>query len=186
MQTPPRIETLYLFGEVNCHLHDLLRSLEPADWHRPTMCSAWDVKDIAAHLLDTALRRLSLQRDGYASPYLQPGPDGLLPFLNRLNAEWTVASRRLSPAVLVHVLEWAGRECVAFFRTLDPDAPAVFPVAWAGEEESKNWFDLAREYTERWHHSQQIFEAVGHPRWGRGDRLRLGDQPIFTSRSLHE
>src|SRR5436305_1150067 len=76
---------------------------------------------------------------------------GQLPFLNRLNAEWTAAARRLSPPVLIHLLEWARRECVAFFRTLDPDGPAAFPVAWAGEEESKNFFDLAREYTERWH-----------------------------------
>lgn len=159
----PRIETLHLFDEVNGHLLDLLRSLGPEDWHKPTMCSARDVKDISAHLLDTSLRRLSLHRDGYASPHLRPGPDGLLPFLNRLNADWTTASRRLSPQVLVHLLEWAGRECVAFFRTLDPDGPAMFPVAWAGEEESRNWFDIAREYTERWHHSQQIFEAVGRP-----------------------
>ena len=68
--TLPRIDTLDLFDEVNGHLLALLRSLEPDDWHRPTMCSAWDVKDLAAHLLDSALRRLSLHRDGYASPNL--------------------------------------------------------------------------------------------------------------------
>src|SRR5947209_20210078 len=113
MPEPPRIETLHLFDDVNGHLVDLLRSLDPGDWHKPTMCSAWDVKDIAAHLLDTALRRLSLHRDGYASPHLRPGPDGLVPFLNRLNADWTVAARRLSPPVLIHLLEWAGRGCVA-------------------------------------------------------------------------
>src|SRR5262249_14186229 len=155
---PLRIETLHLFEEVNGRLVALLRSLESDDWHRPTVCSAWDVKDLVAHLLDSALRRLSLHRDGYASPHLRPGLDGLLPFLNRLNADWTVAARRLSPAVLTHLVEWAGDECVAFFRTLDPDGPAAFPVAWAGEEESSNWFDVAREYTERWHHGQQIFE----------------------------
>jgi uncharacterized protein (TIGR03083 family) len=163
MSTPPRIGTLDLFDEVNGHLLDLLRSLDAEDWHRPTVCSARDVKDLAAHLLDSALRRLSLHRDGYASPHLRPGPDGLLPFLNRLNAEWTTASRRLSPEVLIHLVDWAGRECVAFFRTLGPDGPAAFPVAWSGEQESRNWFDVAREYTERWHHSQQIFEAVGRP-----------------------
>jgi len=36
-------------------------------------------------------------------------------------------------------------------------------VAWAGEQQSPNWFDVAREYTEKWHHAQQIFEAVGKP-----------------------
>src|SRR4051812_6993524 len=50
-----------------------------------------------------------------------------------------------------------------FLGTLDPFGPARFPVAWAGEESSLNWFDVAREYTEKWHHSQQVFEAVGRP-----------------------
>jgi hypothetical protein len=37
----------------------------------------------------------------------------------------------------------------------------VFAVSWAGEEESFNWFHIAREYTEKWHHQQQIRLAVG-------------------------
>jgi hypothetical protein len=44
MSTSPRVDTLDRLDEVNCHL---LRSLRSDDWHRPTMCSAWDVKDIA-------------------------------------------------------------------------------------------------------------------------------------------
>ena len=36
-------------------------------------------------------------------------------------------------------------------------------VAWAGEEQSANWFDIAREYTEKWHHQQQIRDAIGRP-----------------------
>jgi hypothetical protein len=36
-------------------------------------------------------------------------------------------------------------------------------VAWAGEDVSPNWFDIGREYTERWLHQQQIREAVGAP-----------------------
>lgn len=36
-------------------------------------------------------------------------------------------------------------------------------MAWAGETESENWFDIARDYTERWHHQQQIRLAVGKP-----------------------
>jgi len=39
----------------------------------------------------------------------------------------------------------------------------VFPVSWAGEERSANWFDTAREYTERWHHQQQIRLATDRP-----------------------
>jgi hypothetical protein len=36
-------------------------------------------------------------------------------------------------------------------------------VSWAGEAVSLNWFDIAREFTERWHHQQQIRVAVGRP-----------------------
>ena len=36
-----------------------------------------------------------------------------------------------------------------------------FPVSWAGEARSPVWFDVARELTERWHHQQQIRDAVG-------------------------
>ena len=40
----------------------------------------------------------------------------------------------------------------------------MFPVSWAGEDEdSPNWFDTAREFTERWHHQQQIRVAVNKP-----------------------
>ena len=42
-------------------------------------------------------------------------------------------------------------------------APAAFAVSWAGETESPNWFDTARELTERWHHQQQIRLALERP-----------------------
>jgi hypothetical protein len=71
------------------------------------------------------------------------------------------AARRLSPAVLVELLAQSGAEYTAFLASLDPWAPASFAVVWAGETEALNWFHLAREYTEKWHHQQQIREAVG-------------------------
>ena len=36
-------------------------------------------------------------------------------------------------------------------------------VSWAGDESSPNWFDTARELTERWHHQQQIRDAARRP-----------------------
>ena len=50
--------------------------------------------------------------------------------------------------------------------SLDPWARALFPVSWAGETESANWFDTARELTERWHHQQQIRLATDNDRPG--------------------
>jgi uncharacterized protein (TIGR03083 family) len=140
----------------------LLRGLQPADWSRPTACALWSVKDITAHLLDTGLRRLSFGRDGLrAGPVPPPASFAeLVAYLNRLNAEWVAACQRLSPAVLIELLEQTGPRVYQYFRSLDPDAPALFPVNWAGEDHSPVWFDIGREYTEQWLHQQQIREAV--------------------------
>lgn len=130
------------------------------------MARAWLVKDIVAHLLDGNVRRLSFQRDKIPLP---PPPwqvelyQDLVAFLNQLNAEWVKAAQRISPQLLVEFLDITGAQVSRFFKTLDPFAPAMFSVAWAGQEKSPNWFDLAREYTERWHHQQQIRDAVGAP-----------------------
>ena len=156
------IETLSLFPELDRLLLELLRGLTPADWQRPTLAREWTVKDVAAHLLDGNLRTLSMLRDGYAGE--TPADfsySGLVAYLNGLNADWVRAARRLSPAVLVELLAQSGAEYTAYLATLDAWAPATFAVAWAGESESLNWFHLARDYTEKWHHQQQIREAVG-------------------------
>ena len=71
--------------------------------------------------------------------------------------------RRLSPAVLISMMELASRESAEFHQSLDPMAEAAFGVSWAGEETSLNWFDTARELTERWHHQQQIRLATNRP-----------------------
>ncbi len=163
------VEPIYvagLFPELHGELIRLLRGLEDDAWLKPTLAPAWRVRDVVAHLLDGQLRVLSFRRDGHKPPALASpveSYDALVGYLNALNAEWVKTLRRVSPKVLVDLLDLAGTQVCAFFATLDPHAPAVFPVAWAGEEVSANWFDIAREYTEWWHHQQQIREAVGAP-----------------------
>jgi uncharacterized protein (TIGR03083 family) len=159
------VNLVELFPGLHLELTRLLRGLDAEDWTKPTACALWSVKDIAAHLLDTALRRLAFGRDG-----LEAAPDraiasysDLVAYLNRLNAEWVAAARRLSPLLLIELLDHVEPQLHAFLRSLDPQAPAAFGVAWAGEESSPNWFDIGREYTERWLHQQQIREAVGAP-----------------------
>lgn len=165
MAMPP-ILVAGLFPEVTSHLLELLRSLSLKEWHLPTVSSRRTVKDIASHLLDGSLRRLSMQRDSYrpADGRSQPRTDEpLMDFLNRLNDEWETGTRRLSPRVLTDLIEWADSQLADLFRSLDPHGPAIFPVAWAGETQSENWMDVARDYTEKWHHTQQIFEATKRP-----------------------
>ena len=153
------------FVRLHTELMVLLRDLRPNDWSRPTACALWSVKDIAAHLLDTSIRRLSFGRDALPSTPDAPisSYSDLVRYLNRLNAEWVTACRRLSPRILMDLLDLTAGQVHAFFHSLDPHTPAVFPVSWAGDDVSPNWFDIGREYTERWLHQQQIREAVGAP-----------------------
>jgi hypothetical protein len=60
-------------------------------------------------------------------------------------------------------MKLACEQSAAFHESLDPFAPAAFNVSWAGEDLSLNWFDTARELTERWHHQQQIRLATNRP-----------------------
>jgi uncharacterized protein (TIGR03083 family) len=165
MREVGRIDTVELFPELDAQLIPLLRGLSDEDWARPAVGS-WTVKDVAAHLLDTAIRRLAFDRDRLPpAPPDRPiaGYADLVAFLNDLNHVWVKAMQRVSPRLLTDFLEKAGAELSEHFAGLDPSAPALFSVAWAGEEVSESWFDVAREYTERWHHQQQIREAVGAP-----------------------
>jgi hypothetical protein len=162
MREPGRVDVVPLFRPLHEQLVDLLSGFSAADWDRPTV-GTWRVRDVAAHILDTDLRRISLQRDGFLLPVETPvaGWADLVNFLNGLNAGWVQAARRLSPRVLLELLTYSGRELAAVVATLDPDAPAPFGVLWAGQTTSTNWFDLGREYTEKWHHQAQIRLAVG-------------------------
>jgi uncharacterized protein (TIGR03083 family) len=159
------ILTAHLFPLIEDKLLALLRSLTPEEWEAQTVAPAWKVKDVAAHLLDTQLRKLSRARDGYQSgpPPLIKSPADLLALVNRLNREGVEMYRRFSPQVLISMMQVASRESAEYYQSLDPARDAVFGVSWAGEEKSANWFDTAREFTERWHHQQQIRLATGRP-----------------------
>lgn len=155
-----------LFGEIHEELLTLLRGLSADDWYKPTVAGNWQVRDIVAHLLDSDIRRLSFQRDN--APQVPPETPiesyaDLVGFLNQLNADWVKAAKRISPQLLIEFLSITGAEVTKLFKSLDPYSPALFGVAWAGEESSLHWFDVAREYTEKWHHQQQIRDAVGAP-----------------------
>jgi len=159
------ILTVDLFPVLEGKLIELLRCLRHDDWSRPTLAKQWTVKEVASHLLDGNLKRLSIQRDGFfgLAPPPRGGYEAFVAFINRNNADWVQAARRLSPRVLIDLMEITSRQVYELFRSLDPLAPALWGVTWAGEETSANWFDIAREYTERWHHQQQIRVAVDQP-----------------------
>lgn len=159
------IPTLHLFKVLDELLVELLTSLSPDDWNKPTLARWWTVKDVAAHLLDGNVRAISLLHNYENDAQIPPinSYEDLVKYLNELNAVWVNAMKRMSPRLLIEQLKVTGPQYIAYLHTLDPFKPAKYAVAWAGEERSLNWFHIAREYTERWHHQQQIREAVNKP-----------------------
>ena len=153
-----------LLRRVDAKLIELLRSLRPDEWELQTLAPAWRVREVAAHLLDTALRKLSMVRDGCSveQPVIR-SPQDVVDLVNRLNREGVTVYRRFSPQVLIDMMEMASLQSAGFHESLAPFAAAAFNVSWAGEATSLNWFDTARELTERWHHQQQIRYATNRP-----------------------
>jgi uncharacterized protein (TIGR03083 family) len=154
---PEPILCAHLLRKVDDQLIQLLTLLSAQEWDLQTIASRWTVRDVAAHLLDTPLRKLSMVRDGcHVEPARAQTPEEIVALVNRLNQEGVAVFRRLSPTVLIELMRYACDQSAHFHESLDPFAPAAFNVSWAGESRSLNWFDTARELTERWHHQQQI------------------------------
>ena len=90
------------------------------------------------------------------------GWEELVASLDRLNQTWVAATRLISPRLLCELLTFTGEATWRYLAGRDPFA-AETPVSWAGPDPAPNWLDVAREYSERWTHQQQIRDAVGSP-----------------------
>ena len=160
----PIVDTRRLFRPLCRDLAALLRALPDEDWDRPTLAGAWRVRDVVAHLLDTALRRLSFDRDRRVPPPAARPIENdrdLVAFINELNAIWIRASQRLSARALTDLYAIASEQLSDFVENVNLDRPARFPVSWAGPAGSRAGLDIGREFTEVWHHGAQIRDAVG-------------------------
>jgi Mycothiol maleylpyruvate isomerase N-terminal domain len=99
-----------LLRKVDEQLIDLLHSLDAHEWNLQTIAPRWKVRDVAAHLLDTALRKLSLVRDSWFVESANPrSPQEVIALVNRLNEEGVIVYRRLSPTVLIELMAVALR-----------------------------------------------------------------------------
>jgi len=158
------IPTLHLFPVLNDLLISLLRSLQPDDWYKQTTAPKWVVKDVVAHLLDTNMRDIAAANNYSGTPPQNINSyQDLVDYMNELNAVWIKAMDRISPPQLTDLLETTSPQYHRYLESLSLFDKARYSVSWAGEEESENWFHIAREYTEKWHHQQQIRDATGKP-----------------------
>lgn len=137
------------------------------------------MQGIATHILGDDLSLLSRQRDGAVQGLVlmaasMPGAD-VRSLLDAFNDQWVEAARFFSPALLVDLLDLAGRWTHRYYTEVDPEAPGE-PVPLFGVDlgaTSPFWHAIAREYVERWAHHSQIRRALG--------RGSLADAPFFEA-----
>lgn len=155
----PAVDLRVRFAPQRRRLLSFLRGLDESDWRLPTACDGWSVADVVAHMLGDVLGRISGARDqaGRVAPL---SGETLEQFIDRINGEWVVGCRKLSPRVLIEMLEWAGHDHDFHWFDLDPWAPSL-GVSWAGVDPAPVWFDAARDITEFWVHERQLRDAVG-------------------------
>jgi uncharacterized protein (TIGR03083 family) len=162
LEEPRPVIVAALFPEIHRELVALLKSLSADDWNKPTICTGWSVKDVALHVLGGEIGNLSRRRDGHVLNASINSWDELVAFINDWNQSWVSVADRLSPRLLIDMLDLAGAQMCEYFQGLDPFVMGG-AVSWAGPDPAPVWLDLAREYTERWHHQQHIRDAVGKP-----------------------
>lgn len=147
-------------------LIELLSSLQPDEWWLPTVCGDWTVHDVAIHLLGADVNILSSDRDDFRGSPLTPSPGTLgswaelVAFIDHRNATWVEGLRRISPGLIIELLQWTGERLASYWPTVTLDALGI-PVSWAGPEPAPAWLHVARELTERWTHQHHIRDATG-------------------------
>jgi uncharacterized protein (TIGR03083 family) len=155
----PKVDARQLFEQDRTTLLRLVQDLDPDEWERPTAAAPWLVRDVVAHLLGDDLSRLARTRDGH-SPVGPQQHEPLAAFIHRFNDEWVRAARRVSPRLLIDLLDLTSAQVLALWRDIDLDA-ITEPVTWVGPEPAPAWLDCARDFTEYWIHQQQIRDATG-------------------------
>jgi uncharacterized protein (TIGR03083 family) len=157
-----------LFPLERQELLHLLSRLQEEEWHKPTICAGWSVKDIVLHLLGDDIGLLSRKRDAFDNfTIMKTRPslsswNGLVAYINERNELWVQAARRMSNRLVCTFLTMTGEETYQYFSSLELFALGE-PVSWAGPAPAPVWLDTAREYTERWVHQQHIRDAIVQP-----------------------
>jgi uncharacterized protein (TIGR03083 family) len=145
---------------------DLLRSLSPADWLRPTDCTDWTVRDVVAHMIG--------QYDGSARPNRmlrriraarrRPG-HGILDGHNQLQVE---ERARLTPEELTNQFAfWGTRGIRALSRIPSPlrrlRLSRLFPEAVAMPDDSLDFLIRVIAPRDPWMHRLDLAAAVNRP-----------------------
>src|SRR4029077_8529636 len=134
----------HLLRRVDEKLVELLGSLEPSEWDLRTIAPLWKVREGAAHLLHTVLRKLSMVRDScYVEAINIRSPQDVVAVVNRLNAEGVTVYRRLSPPVLINMMKVACQQSASFNESLDALRPEWAFRRTQGWKSSLEWYKVS-------------------------------------------
>jgi len=137
----------------------LLRSLQSADWDRPTDLPGWDVRDVAAHLAHLESELAGVPQEAVEVPEL----DHVRSPTSRYTERGPISRRDRDPSEIVDELE----QSVATRRAelaADPptDAKAAPPRTPGGMP--WDWETLlSNRVVDVWMHQQDVRRAVGRP-----------------------
>ena len=142
-------------------LLDLLRDLEPDDWRRPTDCTAWDVREMVAHLVGAAESGASFRESMRQQRLGKPLAQGR-PLVDGINDVQVAERADRTPGQLVADLEDAAGRGVRARRRL-PALVRALPVPFGpplGTRPLGYLMDCI--YTrDAWLHRVDICRAVG-------------------------
>ena len=131
-----------LFLVERARLLELLHSLQPADWSRPTACPGWDVLDLTVHLVGVDFSLLSWHRDPHRGTTTPPDQNEaeFIAWIDAVQAEWVHAACRLSPRLVTEILQWTDTPVADLVEHQDPNEVTAH-VSWAGDEPVPIWVD---------------------------------------------
>jgi uncharacterized protein (TIGR03083 family) len=154
----------------------LLRTLEPADWSRPTPCTGWTVHDVVAHMIGQAeeLARPDRLIQRIRRARRRPGSG----ILDRHN-DCQVRDRAGTPdsRLIADLERWTGKAAGAARRMPAPvrrriRLSLIFPEAKRQPEDSFDYLVRVLIARDPWMHRLDIAAATGRaPVLGHHDRL---------------
>jgi uncharacterized protein (TIGR03083 family) len=138
---------------------ELLRSLAPEDWDRPTDLPGWDVRAVAAHLAHLESDLAGMAQTAVDVPEL----DHVRSPMSRYTEQGRIARADWSPDRIVEELAKAAEIRLAVLRENPPTDATADPdrtpggIGW-------DWETLLRNRPlDVWMHEQDIRRAVGRP-----------------------
>jgi uncharacterized protein (TIGR03083 family) len=143
---------------------DLLRSLSPDEWSRPTECEPWDVKALAAHVLGMTERYVSSEEEARQSRLAaEAAQETGVTWIDALTDLQAREHTGLSPADLIARFEDAAPRAVAgrTGATTDERAMTFNPGPPVDEEWTRGYLLDVILTRDPWMHRVDISRAVG-------------------------